>query len=370
MPTLHHHTRGQGRRRPWAHRFLFAFPAETAHSLAITALRTAQSTPARRLLENRYRAGAGTALIQKDLLGQTFSNPVGLAAGFDKDGLVIPGMAALGFGWLEIGAVTPRPQKGNPRPRLFRYPEAESLENAMGFNNRGAEALRRRLERFHPAAAPLMVNLGKNRDTPNARALDDYLLLIETLGDRCDGFVLNVSSPNTPGLRDLQRVGVVRDLVGATRAATSRPLLIKLSPDLEAAAARDVASESVAAGADGIVIANTTTDYRLLPVARRVGGLSGRVLRERSAQLLASLAGDLFGRTVLVSVGGIASATDAYARLRAGASLVQLYSALVFEGPGLAARIRDGLEELLARDGFDSLEAAIGVDVETGARSR
>jgi len=317
----------------------------------------------RGLLEKRYRTDTGERLVQRELLGQRFSNPVGLAAGFDKDGIVIPGMAALGFGWLEVGAVTPRPQQGNPRPRLFRHTAAASLENAMGFNNRGCYALRRRLERFYPAPVPLFLNLGKNRDTPNAEASDDYLLLIEVLGDHCDGFVLNVSSPNTPGLRDLQRERAIGELVRATRAATDKPLLVKLSPDLEAAQARQVANASVASGADGIVLANTSTDYRLLPGARGIGGLSGRVLRQRSMDLLETLAGDLFGRCLLISVGGVSSGEDVYARLRAGANLVQLYSALVFEGPGLAARIQDELAGLLSRDGFESINEVIGVDL-------
>ncbi|MCP4200385.1 MAG: dihydroorotate dehydrogenase (quinone) [bacterium] len=348
----------------WPHRLLLSLPAESAHSIALSALRLVQSTPVRGLIESRYRVDTNDRLSQANLLGQRFSNPVGLAAGFDKDGLVIPGMAALGFGWLEVGAVTPRAQKGNPRPRLFRYTTAASLENAMGFNNRGSRALHGRLELFYPAAVPLFVNLGKNRDTPNAQALDDYLLLIDTLRDRCDGFVLNVSSPNTPGLRDLQRRHELGDLVRGTRAATNRPLLVKLSPDLEVSEALEIAEASVASGADGIVLANTTTDYELLPGARRVGGLSGRVLRRRSLELLEALAGDLFGKCLLVSVGGVSSGADVYQRLRAGAGLVQLYSALVFEGPGLVARIRKELVELLDRDGYESIAEVIGADLE------
>ena len=367
--TIKHHNNRAGEGSPvrlsWAHRLLLSLPAETAHSLAMIALRLAQTSPTRGLLEKRYRTDTGEQLVQRELLGQNFWNPIGLAAGFDKDGIVIPGMAALGFGWLEVGAVTPRPQKGNPRPRLFRHTAQASLENAMGFNNRGCHALRNRLERFYPAAVPLFLNLAKNRDTPNADALDDYLLLIEVLGDHCDGFVLNVSSPNTPGLRDLQRVRAIRELVRSAHAATDRPVLVKLSPDLDASEAREVANESVASGADGIVLVNTSTDYRLLPGARRIGGLSGRVLRQRSMDLLEALAGDLFGRCLLVSVGGISSGEDVYARLRAGANLVQLYSALVFEGPGLVARIREDLAGLLSRDGFESIDEVIGADLKT-----
>ncbi|MCH7666016.1 MAG: dihydroorotate dehydrogenase (quinone) [Acidobacteria bacterium] len=367
--TINHHNNRAGDggtvRLSWAHRLLLSFPPETAHSLAMIALRLAQTPATRGLLETRYRTDTGEQLLQRELLGQNFCNPIGLAAGFDKDGIVIPGMAALGFGWLEVGAVTPRPQRGNPRPRLFRHTAAASLENAMGFNNRGCHALRKRLERFYPAAVPLFLNLGKNHDTPNAEALEDYLLSIEVLDDHCDGFVLNVSSPNTPRLRDLQRVRAIRELVRGARAATDRPVLVKLSPDLDASEAREVANESVASGADGIVLANTSTDYRLFPGARKIGGLSGRVLRQRSMDLLEALAGDLFGHCLLVSVGGISSGEDVYARLRAGANLVQLYSALVFEGPGLVARIQEDLAGLLSRDGFESIDEVIGADLKT-----
>ncbi len=339
-----------------------ALPAETAHSVVVSALRIVQATPVRRWLERGYRV-ADSGSLSQEVLGHTFANPVGLAAGFDKDGLVVPGMAALGFGWLEVGAVTPRPQRGNPRPRLFRYRKAESLENAMGFNNRGGDALSRQLARRHPAAAPLFVNLGKNRTTANERAVDDYLFLIERLSDRCDGFVLNVSSPNTPGLRDLQQDRTLGELVKRATAATAVPLLVKLSPDLAIDRARTIAARCVEAGAAGLILANTTTDYSLLPESRRMGGLSGRVLRERSVELLRGLAGDLFGRCLLVSVGGISSGRDAYARIRAGAHLVQLYTALVFQGPGLVKRIGRELAQLLSNDGFASIGEAAGADV-------
>ncbi|MFQ5526254.1 MAG: quinone-dependent dihydroorotate dehydrogenase [Thermoanaerobaculia bacterium] len=340
-----------------------ALPAETAHTLAVTALRLAQSAPPlRRRLERTYRV-SGRDELRQGLLNLAFANPIGLAAGFDKDGLVIPGMAALGFGWLEVGAVTPRPQPGNPRPRLFRYRAAASLENAMGFNNRGGEHLRGRLARAHPASVPVFVNLGKNKVTPNDCAIDDYLRLIEVLGDSCDGFVLNLSSPNTPGLRDLQHNRTLAELVGRARSATARPMFVKLSPDLDIETARDVAGTCADAGADGLVLTNTTTDYSLLPEARRCGGLSGRVLKARSIELLRALAEDLFGRCLIVSVGGVSSADDAYARLRAGAHLVQLYTALVFEGPALVRRLVEELAGLLAADGLQTIADAVGADL-------
>lgn len=351
-------------RRSWAHRILLKLPAETAHNLALSGLRVAQATPLAGALARRYRSEE--ASLSQALLGQRFANPVGLAAGFDKNGVVIPGMAALGFGWLEVGAVTPRAQAGNPRPRLFRYPEARSLENAMGFNNRGAEALARRLSNARPAPLPVFVNLGRNRTTPNERAGDDYLFSIDRLAGLCDGFVLNVSSPNTKGLRELQEPEALADLVGRATAASDLPLLVKLSPDVESRYALGIADAAVSAGARGLVLSNTTTDYDLLPEARGVGGLSGRVLRERSLALLRKLSADLFGRCLLVSVGGVSSGRDAYLRIRAGASLVQLYSALVFEGPGLARRIADDLARRVRADGFESLTQAVGADLRPG----
>ena len=360
--------RGSRSKRSWFHRVLLSLPAESAHTIAISALRFAQATPILGRLEHRYQSEVEVSLKQ-ELLGHTFCNPVGLAAGFDKDGLVIPGMAALGFGWLEVGAVTPRPQPGNPRPRLFRHAAAASLENAMGFNNRGGPSLARRLARWHPAPVPLFVNLGKNHWTPNERAADDYLFLVNALQGNCDGFVLNVSSPNTKGLRDLQDPKALGSLVGKVCAATDRPVLVKLSPDIEIEQARVIADAGVTAGASGMVLTNTTTDYSTLPEAHRVGGLSGGVLRERSLELLRALAGDLFGHCVLVSVGGVSSGRDAYTRIRAGASLVQLYTALVFEGPALAKRIAEELAKLLARDGFESISDAAGVDLGRTAES-
>ena len=342
---------------------LMAAPAETAHNLALYALRIAQATPVRRRLERKYRVGDRDRLTQL-LVGRRFANPIGLAAGFDKDGVVVPAMAALGFGWLEVGAVTPRPQPGNPRPRLFRYQATASLENAMGFNNSGGEKLAGRLARLYPAAVPLFVNLGRNRTTSNERAVDDYLYLIDLLGDRCDGFVLNVSSPNTPGLRDLQSHRALDELVSRARRATNLALFVKLSPDLEIEHAREIAEVCVVAGASGLVLTNTTTDYGLLPEARGIGGLSGGVLRERSFELLQALARDLFGRCLIVSVGGVASGRDVYARIRAGAHLVQLYTALVFQGPAVVARIGRELAALLRDDGFESIAQAVGADLD------
>lgn len=334
---------------------------EDAHDWAIRGLRAVGATPLgaglSRVLEVR------DPRLRQDLLGTTFPNPVGLAAGFDKNAVAIHGLGALGFGFLELGTVTPRPQPGNPRPRIWRHREQMSLRNALGFNNQGMEAAAARLERVHPFKVPLGVNVGKNKDTPAKRAHEDYLTQLRRFDGHCDYFVINISSPNTPGLRDLQEVESVRGLLEAGVGITSLPILVKLAPDLEEAAAVRLSRAAVEAGAAGVVLTNTTIDYSLVPDAEPVGGLSGRVLRQRSYRMLQTVAAELFGRALLVSVGGIDSAAEAYARLCAGAHLVQVYTGLVYRGPELVRRINRGLLELLDRDGHASVGQAVGRDL-------
>jgi dihydroorotate dehydrogenase len=344
---------------PLLRRLLFRLDPETSHGLAMGALRGVAALPslAERLAA---RQQVDDPRLAQTLFGRTFQNPVGLAAGFDKDALAVGAMPALGFGFVEVGTVTPRPQPGNPRPRLLRHPEAESLQNALGFNNAGMAAMAERLARLRPYSLPVGINLGKNRATRPEAALEDYRTLVRGLGGLADYLVVNVSSPNTPGLRDLQNEAFVRELLAAATALTSTPVLVKLSPDLEEETAVALATAAVEAGAAGIVATNTTTDYSLLPGTHQVGGLSGRVLREKSRRLLQALAPALAGRAVLISVGGIDSGAEAYRRLRAGAALVQLYTGLIYKGPALARRINQELLALLARDGFAGVPEAVG----------
>ncbi|MDH3253547.1 MAG: quinone-dependent dihydroorotate dehydrogenase [Acidobacteriota bacterium] len=344
-----------------AHRLLLSLPPEPAHRCAILALKAAQASAAGRSVLRRH-APQPDSRLEQTFLGLRFPNPVGLAAGFDKDGEIIAAAAELGFGLIEVGTVTPRPQRGNPRPRLFRHRRERSLENCMGFNNAGGPALRARLHRASAATVPLGINLGKNKDTPNEKAIDDYLELVEGLDGCCDYFVVNVSSPNTPGLRDLQNRRFLDQLLVAVEEVTKVPVFIKLSPDLVRDEAIDLVATAVAAGAAGAILTNTTAEHALLPSARRVGGLSGAVLRERSFALLDAVASELYGSCLLISVGGIESGREVYRRLRAGASLVQLYTALVYNGPGLLGAIASELIEHLSADGFESVGAAIGVD--------
>jgi dihydroorotate dehydrogenase len=341
---------------------LFRLDPEASHGLAIAALRAAGQVPGMVPWMSRRRQVADPRLAQT-LFGRVFANPVGLAAGFDKDARIVAALPALGLGFTEVGTVTPRPQPGNPKPRLLRHSPSESLQNAMGFNNSGMEALRRRLTPLYPAPFPIGVNIGKNKATPQEEALGDYAALVEGLAGLCDYLVVNLSSPNTPGLRDLQNEGFVRSVLAMARGITAKPVLVKLSPDLDPAAAADLAEAAVSGGAAGIVATNTTTDYGLIPGAKPFGGLSGPVVRERSYRVLQAIARRLSGRAVLIATGGIDSGAEAYRRIRAGASLVQVYTALVYQGPSLARLINEELLALLERDGLRSIGEAVGKDL-------
>jgi dihydroorotate dehydrogenase len=310
-------------------------------------------------------------------LGLEFESPLGLAAGFDKGELAAAGLFALGFGHVEVGTITPRPQVGNPRPRLFRLPEHRALVNRMGFNNEGAEACAARLAAL-PREARLGVvgvNVGKNKDTPNERAVEDYLACIDRLHPHADYLVVNLSSPNTPGLRDLQDRGPLERLLSACVARTrplGKPLLVKLAPDLSPEALDEAVDVAVAAGAAGIVATNTTIQ-RPGPVAghRRAGeagGLSGAPLEPLATAALRRAYSRARGRIPIVGVGGVMDAEGAYARIRAGASLVQVYTGLVYGGPGFPRRLLSRLAALLARDGFSRVADAAGADHRVGLR--
>ncbi|MBL8709554.1 MAG: quinone-dependent dihydroorotate dehydrogenase [Rhodospirillaceae bacterium] len=343
---------------------LFQLDAERAHRLAVRALQTcprAGAIPA-------PAAGDGHDALRQIIWSRVFPNPLGLAAGFDKNAEAIAGALALGFGFVEIGSVTPRPQAGNPRPRLFRLVGARAIINRMGFNNDGMEAVAARLRKRVRGDGIVGVNLGKNKETEDAAA--DYETGIATLGPLADYLVINVSSPNTPGLRALQGKEPLVALVERARAARDAlsarpPLLLKIAPDLTAEDRIDIAEVALLHGLDGLIVSNTTIARppELDPVlAAEAGGLSGAPLMAPATALLRDMYRLTEGRLPLIGVGGVASAADAYAKIRAGASLVQLYSALVFEGPGLVRRILADLPGLLAADGFATIDAAIGAD--------
>ena len=347
-----------------AARLLRQLPAETAHRLTLRAL---AALPVGWIGNGAGEAWEEDHILATRVFGLDFPNPVGLAAGFDKNAEAFAHMPRLGFGFAEIGSVTPRPQAGNPRPRLFRLAEDQAIVNRMGFNNDGLAAVQARLRGRDPAVQGILgANLGKNKDSDDAVA--DYVAGVRALAPLADYLVVNVSSPNTPGLRALQGREPLATLLAAVRAARAGrhpPLLLKIAPDLTEADKADIAEVALAGGADGLIVSNTTIARPAglaSPAAAQAGGLSGRPLFAPSTAVLADMYRLTGGRLPLIGVGGIASAEDAYAKIRAGASLLQLYTALVYQGPGLVVRIKQGLAQRLRADGFASLDSAVGAD--------
>jgi dihydroorotate dehydrogenase len=345
---------------------LFRLEPERAHRLAQRFLRRATPASAR-----RRRRPAPPALAVR-AFGLDFEGPLGLAAGFDKGEVLVPGLFALGFSHVEIGTITPRPQPGNERPRLFRLPEHRALVNRMGFNNEGADACAARLAALPREArlGPVGVNVGKNKVTPNEEAASDYLACIDRLHPYADYLVVNISSPNTPGLRGLQEREPLDRLLRACVArlrerAPGKPLLVKLAPDLSPEALDDAVDVALAAGAAGIVATNTTLSRAGVeghPRAREQGGLSGAPLERLATDAVRRCAARARGRVPIVGVGGVMDAEGAYAKIRAGATLVQVYTGFIYGGPAFVPRVNHGLAALLARDGFSSLAEAIGAD--------
>jgi dihydroorotate dehydrogenase len=336
-------------------------PAEAARDLTVRALQLGLG----RFMVEGASAEVDPPILTQRLWGLDFPNPVGLAAGYDKDGCVPEAMRRLGFGFVEIGTVTPRPQAGNPKPRVFRLEEDRAIVNRMGFNSGGLDAVIDRLSQ-RPRSGVIGVNLGKNRDTRDAAA--DYAEGIRRTARLADYLVVNISSPNTQGLRELQRRANLESLLHPVIRALEEsgcqvPLLVKIAPDLTPAEREDIASVVLDARIDGLVVSNTTVTRPAGLVsrnAREAGGLSGRPLFASSTALVADMYRLTQGRVPMIGVGGIADATDAYAKIRAGASLVQLYSALVFTGPRLVNQIKKGLVGLLSADGFKSVAGAVG----------
>lgn len=347
-------------------KIFFLFDPETAHKIAEFGLRALYATP------GGLEALAKFSVYKDEILTQniwnlSFDNPVGIAGGFDKNATMIAPLAALGFGHIDFGTFTPRPQSGNEKPRLFRLVSEQSIQNAMGFNNEGADIIEHRVRKIYPFKIPIAANIGKNKATPNEDALSDYEVLARKFDGLCDFFIINVSSPNTPNLRALQENSFISELIGAMKKITNRPLVLKLAPDMSADQAIALCECAVQSGASGIIINNTSVDYSLSPNARNFGGLSGRLITEKSRELFAQVARELFGRTVLISCGGIDSAQEAYERIKSGASLVQIFTAFIFKGPFVAKSINEGLAELLRADGFNSISEAVGVNLKDRA---
>jgi len=330
---------------------LFLLDAERAHRLAITAMRLMDGTPP--------RAG----ILATSVAGIAFPNPLGMAAGFDKDGEVPDALLGLGFGFAEVGSITPLPQAGNPLPRLFRLAEDRAVINRMGFNNGGGQAAAERLRLRAGRPGVIGVNIGANKDSTDRVA--DYAAMTRLMAPLATYLAVNISSPNTPGLRALQDEGALTGLLDAVldaRGAAGPPVFLKVAPDLEPADIDAIARIAIDKRLGALIVSNTTIARPPLASAHasEAGGLSGAPLRDVAQQRLRDFRSASGGAVPLIGVGGIASAEDAWARIRAGASLVQLYSAMVYEGPGIAKRITRGLEALMRRDGFATIAEAVG----------
>jgi dihydroorotate dehydrogenase len=338
---------------PLSRALLFRLDPETAHGVALRAIARAGAVPPiRASLAARFSAPDAESV---EAFGVRFPNRVGLAAGYDKDGDGWRGLAALGFGHIEVGTVTPKPQPGNPKPRVFRLVDRRSVINRMGFPGRGADYVAKQLRKQRPPRLVLGVNIGKQKDTPLERAADDYEELMEVFAPLADYLAVNISSPNTPGLRQLQDRDFLGALLGRLAAKQREladtsgkrvPVLVKLAPDLDSDQLRTAVDVIVASGLDGIIATNTTISRE--PVtghkkAAEEGGLSGAALTEMSTAVVAAIAEHLDGALPVIGVGGIMNADDARAKLDAGASLVQIYTGLIYEGPGLVKKILKGL---------------------------
>jgi dihydroorotate dehydrogenase len=332
---------------------LFRLDAERAHGVALAALKM---LPAR-------RAPQSGGLLATKVAGIAFPNPLGMAAGFDKDGEVPDALLGLGFGFAEVGSITPLQQAGNPRPRLFRLTEDRAVINRMGFNNRGAAEAVERLRARNGRPGVVGVNIGANKDSADRVA--DYAMMTRLMAPLASYLAVNISSPNTPGLRALQDEGALTALLDAVleaRGPVGPPVFLKVAPDLEPADIDAIARIAIDKRLGALIVSNTTISRPPLRsrFANEAGGLSGAPLRDLAQQRLRDFRLATGGSLPLVGVGGIATAEDAWARIRAGASLVQLYSAMVYEGPGIARRITRGLEELMDRTGFATIAEAVG----------
>lgn len=334
-------------------------PAETAHHVTVE-------------LAARFGAflpgpGKDDPRLAVSVLGLDFSNPFGMAAGFDKDARAYKGMLKMGLSHIECGTVTPRPQPGNPKPRMYRLPEDGAVINRMGFNNQGIEAAAARLIRRKAGRGIVGINIGANKDSTDRIA--DYRIGYEKLATLADYVAVNVSSPNTPGLRGLQGKDELHALLGSlveARGGEKKPILLKIAPDLDDAALDDIAAAVLASGIDGMIVTNTTIARPATLKSRyanETGGLSGKPLLAPSTRVLAEIRKRVGDRIVLIGVGGVSSGEDAYEKIRAGASLVQLYTALVYHGSGLIPKLKRELLSCLTRDGFATVRDAVGVGV-------
>lgn len=354
--------------------FLFRMDAEDAHHLIIDGMGKATAVPGVKPMLSAIWGTPDTPELAVELLDLHFKHPIGLAAGLDKNAKAVAGFARIGLSFMEVGTVTPKGQTGNELPRLFRLPPDEALINRMGFNNEGADAMAERLSKLPPQSIPIAVNIGKNKLTPNEQAADDYRQCLQRLYPYGDFFVVNISSPNTPDLRDLQHGDELKLLLAAVKdemgkqakqhGGKEKPIVVKVAPDNSEEQLTYMAEAIQMSGMSGIIATNTTISRDGLTHANAAesGGLSGRPLTKRSTEVIRSLYAMTGGQLPIIGSGGIFTGEDAYEKIRAGASLVEVYTALIYRGPGLLKAIHADLRRRLKQDGFGSIIEAIGAD--------
>ena len=370
----------------------FSGDAETAHERMLSSVEMVSKIPGV-IPFLRWQFRKESPVLHTKLFGKKVNNPIGLAAGFDKDGRIYPTLFALGFGFVEIGTVTPLPQAGNLKPRIFRLLEDQALVNRLGFNNQGIQKLVEKLDlgtkKIPPEEADMInqsskqyekfssgmlgINIGKNGDTSLEKAREDYVSALSALYPFADYFTINISSPNTEGLRRLQEKQMLRELLESVCSRRDKldqnhirktPLLVKLSPDLDDQGLQNCTGVIKEFPIQGVIATNTTLDRQQLKSSQKIeqGGLSGKPLKERSTEVVRTLFQELGNEVTIIGTGGIFNGTDAYQKIRAGAAAVQIYTALIYEGPGLVRRIKQELAELLERDGFNCVTDVIGID--------
>ncbi|ANY68557.1 dihydroorotate dehydrogenase (quinone) [Paenibacillus sp. BIHB 4019] len=352
----------------------FRMDPEKAHHLVIDGLHAAGRVPGMTSIMHAMYGVNETPELAVDLFGIHFPHPIGLAAGLDKNAKAADGFSSIGFGFMEVGTVTPKSQPGNEQPRLFRLPPDEALINRMGFNNDGVDAMAERLNKRKIHRIPLAVNIGKNKVTPNELAHEDYRLCIQALYGQGDFFVVNISSPNTPDLRALQHGDELRLLLdtvleeirqqASKSGKSAKPVLVKIAPDMTDEQLKLTVATIKDSGVSGIIATNTTVSRTGLTHsnAGEMGGLSGVPVRERSTEVIRAVYRQTEGKLPIIGSGGIFTAADAYDKIRAGASLVEVYTALIYKGPGLLRELTSGLKERLRKDGYRSITEAIGAD--------
>lgn len=349
----------------------FSLDAERTHEWVLQGLKFSQSVPLlKRWIANQF--SFSHPVLEMDLIGLKFRSPVGLAAGFDKNCELREILPCFGFGFIECGTVTAKAQEGNPKPRLFRLPESEALINRLGFNNHGAEKIKDQMKKSSGRSVPVGINIGKSRVTELKDAVGDYLFSFESLYPFAEYFTLNVSSPNTPNLRDLQKdlsplLSAIREKNRALAQSSQmepKPVFVKIAPDLSTAELDLIAECCVQHQISGIIATNTTVSRDDIQLAQPIdGGLSGRPLEKKSTEIVRHLCKHFGKKLIIIGVGGIFSAEDAYRKIKAGASLVQLYTGWIYGGPSTICRINQGLVSLLQRDGLKNINDAVGVEL-------